>query len=90
MLRQPSPGCDFVVTHWGHGQGPDGRSDAETLLREVAALRADGRAMPPVMVFAGAGHVAENRTRALRLGAIGYTSERSALMSVIERTLAEV
>jgi hypothetical protein len=90
VLRRPSPGCDFVVTHWGHGQGLGGQSNAETLLREVAAMRADGRAMPPVMVFAGAGHEAENRTRALRLGAIGYTSDWAALMAVIERTLAEV
>ena len=68
---------------------PAGLSYAETLLREVAALRAGGLPMPPVMVFAGAGHEAENRVRALRLGAIGYTSDWSALMSVIERVLAE-
>ena len=89
VLRQTPQACDFVVTHWGHGQGPAGLSNAETLLREVAEARAGGLAMPPVVVFAGGGHEAENRVRALRLGAIGYTSDWSALMAVIERVLVE-
>ncbi|HET7203701.1 MAG TPA: SIR2 family protein [Steroidobacteraceae bacterium] len=89
LLQQP-PGFDLVLTHWGHGAGPDGMSNGEALLRETAALRARGVPMPPVMVFAGAGHEAENRRRALQLGAIGFTSNWAALMSVIERVLTDV
>jgi hypothetical protein len=89
-LLQQQAGFDLVLTHWGHGAGPAGMSNAEALLCETAALRARGLPMPPVMVFAGAGHEAVNRRRALQLGAIGYTSNWAALMSVIERVLAEV
>lgn len=87
---QTPPGFDLVLTHWGHGAGPDGMSNGEALLRATAALRADGVPMPPVMVFAGAGHEVVNRRRALQLGAIGFTSNWAALMSMIERVLAEV
>jgi hypothetical protein len=83
-------GFDLVLSHWGHGAGPDGVANGESLLRAVASWRADGRRAPPVMIFAGAGHEAENRKRALQLGAIGFTSDWSRLMSMIERVLADV
>ncbi|HEX9206921.1 MAG TPA: SIR2 family protein [Steroidobacteraceae bacterium] len=89
-LLQQRPGFDMVLTHWGHGAGPGGLSNGEALLRATAGLRAQGQPMPPVMVFAGAGHEAENRRRALQLGAIGFTSNWSRLMAVIERVLADV
>lgn len=89
-LLQQVTGLDLVLTHWGHGTGPGGISNAEALLRGTAALRALGVPAPPVMVFAGAGHEVVNRRRALQLGAIGFTSNRAALMSVIERVLVEV
>jgi hypothetical protein len=87
---QQRPGFDVVLSHWGHGTGPGGLSNAEALLCGVAGLRAGGVAMPPVIVFAGAGHASENRRRALQLGAIGYACEWPALMSMLERVLAEV
>ena len=79
------------VATWSsrYRQGLDGMANAEPLPREVAATSAYGRAMPPVVVFAGAGHEVENRMRALRLDAIGYACEWPLLMSVIERVLAE-
>jgi CheY-like chemotaxis protein len=89
LLQQP-PGFDMVLSHWGHGAGPAGMSNGEALLRATAQLRAQGQTMPPVMIFAGSGHEAENRRRALQLGAIGFTSDWSRLMSVIERVLADV
>jgi GNAT superfamily N-acetyltransferase len=88
LVQQP-PGFDLVLTHWGHGAAPAGMSNGEALLRETSALRGRGVPMPPVMVFAGAGHEAENRRRAMQLGAIGFTSNWAALMSVIERVLAD-
>jgi hypothetical protein len=81
---------DMVLSHWGHGAGPHGAANGESLLRAVAALRAAGGRAPPVMIFAGAGHEAQNRRRALQLGAIGFTSDWSRLMAVIERVLADV
>jgi hypothetical protein len=90
-LLQQRPGFfDMVLSHWGHGSGPDGMSNGEALLRATAGLRATGRPMPPVMIFAGAGHEAENRRRALQLGAIGFTADWARLMAVIERVLADV
>jgi CheY-like chemotaxis protein len=89
LIQQP-PGFDMVLSHWGHGAGPGGMSNGEALLRATAGLRANGQPMPPVMIFAGSGHEAENRRRALQLGAIGFTSDWSRLMSVIERVLADV
>jgi hypothetical protein len=90
-LLQQRPGFfDMVLSHWGHGSGPDGMSNGEALLRATAGLRALGQPMPPVMIFAGAGHEAENRRRALQLGAIGFTSDWARLMAVIERVLADV
>ncbi len=65
-------------------------SNGEALLRATAGLRATGQPMPPVMIFAGAGHEAENRRRALQLGAIGFTADWARLMAVIERVLADV
>jgi hypothetical protein len=89
VLQQP-PGFDLVLSHWGHGAGPDGLANGEALLRAMSQLRAQGLGMPPAMIFAGAGHEAENRRRALQLGAIGFTSDWSRLMAVIERVLADV
>lgn len=90
-LLEQQPGVfDLVLSHWGHGAGPEGTSNGEALLKAMAGLRATGRLMPPVMIFAGAGHEAENRRRALQLGAIGFTSHWARLMSVIERVLADV
>jgi CheY-like chemotaxis protein len=90
VLLQQEPGFDLVLTHWGHGAGPAGLANGEALLRAVSELRMQGRPAPPVLVFAGAGHEAENRSRALQLGAIGFTSDWSQLMSAIERVLADV
>lgn len=88
-LLQQEP-FDLALTHWGHGAGPGGLANGEALLRAVGELRMQGRPAPPVLVFAGAGHEAENRRRALQLGAIGFTSDWSRLMSAIERVLADV
>lgn len=88
QLREP-PGFDMVLTHWGHGRAPDGHANAEMLLRAVAGLRAQGTRVPPVMVFAGGSHAAENRRRALQLGAIGFTADWIELMMEIERVLTD-
>lgn len=90
LLRQQPGVFDMVLSHWGHGAGPDGMSNGEALLRAMAGLRATGQPVPPAMIFAGAGHEAENRRRALQLGAIGFTSNWARLMAVIERVLADV
>jgi CheY-like chemotaxis protein len=87
-LREPR-GFDMVLTHWGHARGPGGVANAEALLRAVAGLRAQGAPTPPVLVFAGGNHAAENRRRALQLGAIGYTANWIELMMEIERVLAD-
>jgi hypothetical protein len=80
---------DVVISHWGDGLQPDGRSNAEALLREVSAGRAEGHPVAPVLIFAGSEHEAENRRRALTLGAAEYVSSWADLMAVLERTLAE-
>lgn len=85
-----SPPFDLVLSHWGHGAGPDGLPNGAVLLRAASERRAAGRPAPPVVVFAGAGHEAENRSVALRLGAIDFTSEWPRLMAVIERVLSEL
>jgi CheY-like chemotaxis protein len=89
QLQQP-PGFDLVLSHWGPGAGRQGADDGETLLRSVAHLRGDGFAMPPVMIFTGQGHESQVRSRALQMGAIGFTSDWTRLLATIERVLADV
>lgn len=81
------PPFDLVISHWGHGQGPGGRPNGEMLLRAAAARRVQGRATVPIVIFAGVQHAADNRRRALGLGALGFTSEWQVLMGFIERVL---
>jgi hypothetical protein len=88
MLRE-ADGFDIVLTHWGHGAGPGGVANGEAMLRAAAALRAHGRSVPPILVFAGSGHEIENRRRALQLGALCFTSDWSRLMAVVEQVLTE-
>ena len=83
------PPLDLVISHWGHGQAPDGGANGAALLRAAAVRRAEGKGTPPIVIFGGADFEAENRRRALGLGALGFTSEWPVLMSLIERTLGQ-
>ena len=83
------PSLSLVITHWGYGMGPEGRANGEELLRAAAGHRALGKGVAPIVVFAGADHEAENRQRALQLGAVEFTSQWQMLMTVIDRVLAE-
>jgi CheY-like chemotaxis protein len=89
QLLRESNGFDLVLTHWGHGAGPNGMAEGEALLRAVSGLRAQGIPAPPVLVFAGAGHERENRRRALKLGALYFATDWPQLMAVMEQVLAE-
>lgn len=88
QLRRP-PGFDLVVAHWRLDAGRHDSIDGEALLRAVASLRAGGAPVPPVTIFAGAGHGPEERGRALHLRAIGFTSDWAHLMTAIEHLLAD-
>jgi CheY-like chemotaxis protein len=89
QLQQP-PGFDLVLSHWGTCAAPQGADDGETLLRAVAHLRGNGLAMPPVMIFTDTSRDPQDRSRALQLGALGFTSDWTRLMASIERVLADV
>jgi hypothetical protein len=83
------PPFDLIISHWGHGLGPDGTSNGETLLRAAAARHAQGGETAPIVIFGGPEFAAENRRRALSLGAFAFTSEWQALMGAIERVLGD-
>jgi hypothetical protein len=87
-LGQP-PGFDLVVSNWRPEVGTGDGANDEALLQAVAALRARGVSMPPVLVHAGAETNPQRRCRALQLGAIGYTCDWTRLMAAIESVLAE-
>jgi SIR2-like domain len=89
-LLRDTPPFDLLISHWGHGRGPEGQPNGEALLREVARMRAEGRPMPPVLIFAGAESAGANRRRALQLGALGFTSDWTQLMTILERALTDV
>jgi CheY-like chemotaxis protein len=78
---------DLVVSHWGHGLYRDGRANGEELLRRLSQRRADGAPAAPVIVFAGGRFEAENRRRALGLGAVEFVSRWEDLIAVLERVL---
>ena len=59
------------------------------LLRAAAVRRAEGKGTPPIVIFGGADFEAQNRRRALGLGALGFTSEWPVLLGLIERTLGQ-
>jgi hypothetical protein len=81
---------DLVISHWGHGLGPDGRADGEELLCRISRLRAAGSAVAPVVIFSGGGEFEPiNRRRALDLGAVELVSRWEDLMAVLERVLAQ-
>jgi len=80
---------DLVISHWGHGLGAGGHSNAEELLRWISKHRAQGTALPPVVVFASPSpYEAANRQRALSLGAMDLVADWRELMTVLERTLS--
>ncbi len=81
---------DLVISHWGYGEGPGGRPNGEALLQAAAQRRAQGRGTAPVVIFAGPDYEAENRRRALGLGAFAFTSDWQVLMGAIERVLGPV
>ena len=66
-----------------------GIANGEELLRRAARLRADGIAVPPIVIFAGGGFEATNRRRALELGAAEFVSRWEDLITVLERVLGE-
>lgn len=77
---QRDPPYDLVITRWGwhpHERPADGE---ELLL----GMRARGFHVP-VVVFASGFKADENRERALRLGALEYTSSWDALFEAIDR-----
>ena len=79
LARLSTNDYDLVITRWGwHAHRP---ADGEELL--VAMRAADRRV--PVVVFASGFKAAENRERALRLGALEYTSSWDALFEAIDR-----
>ena len=78
---------DLVVSHWGHGLYRDGHANGEELLRRLSLRRADGAPAAPVIVFAGGSFEAENRRRALGLGAVEFVSRWEDLIVVLERVL---
>jgi len=84
-----APPFDLVISHWGHGLGPDGSPNGEALLRAAAARRAQGKGTAPIVIFGGPDFAAENRHRALGLGAFAFTAEWQALMGAIERVLGD-
>lgn len=59
------------------------------LLRAAAVRRVEGKGTPPIVIFGGAEFEAQNRRRALGLGALGFTSEWPVLMGLTEQTLGQ-
>jgi CheY-like chemotaxis protein len=84
-----TPPFDLIISHWGHGLGPDGCSNGEALLRAAAVRRARGEGAAPIVIFGGPEFARQNRRRALSLGAFAFTSEWQALMGAIERVLGD-
>lgn len=78
-LQAPDAKYDLVITRWGHHHKRD--ADAVVLLK---AMRREGVEVPSV-VFASGDFGDENRERALRLGALEYTSHWETLFEVIDR-----
>lgn len=70
---------DLVITRWGHH--PRSAPDAVVLLEAMREMSEH----VPVVVFASGAFADENRERALRLGALEYTSSWEALFEVIDR-----
>ena len=89
VWRDDDPPFDLVISQRGHGQAPDGGASGAALLRAAAVRRAEGKGTPPIVIFGGSDFEAENRRRALGLGALGLTSEWPMLMGLIERTLGQ-
>lgn len=79
---------DLVISHWGYGLY-QGRPNGEELLRRMAKNRAEGTPLPPVVIFASGDHEAENRRRALSLGAAEFASQWEDLIALVERLLSE-
>lgn len=79
---------DLVISHWGHSLF-QGVPNGEELLRRVSTLRASGKPMPPVIIFAGPHHQVENRRRAFGLGAAEFVSRWEDLMAMIETLLSD-
>jgi CheY-like chemotaxis protein len=79
MARLAAGAYDLVLSRWGHT--PGGVPDAVTLLERMR--RQDVRA--PLIIFAWRQHAAENRERALRLGALEYVSTWETLFQLIDR-----
>jgi len=84
-----APPFDLIISHWGHGLGPDGSPNGEALLRAAAIRRAQGGGTAPIVIFGSPEFAAENRQRALSLGAFAFTSEWQALMGAVERVLGD-
>jgi hypothetical protein len=78
---------DLVISHWGHGLYQGEHANGEELLRRLAARRAAGVPVAPVIIFAGGGFEAENRRHALGLGAAELVSRWEDLIAVLERVL---
>jgi hypothetical protein len=89
-LLSGGDGWDLVISHWGHGMVRGERAHGEELLRHIAGRRAAGEAAPAVVIFAGGGdYEAQNRRRALGLGAAEFVSRWEDLIAVLERVLGE-
>ena len=88
-LASDGPSFDLVISHWGYDTVANSAT-AVNLLQRIAQLRAEGRAVGPVVIFASGGeHEAHNRSVALRFGAAAYETRWGALMVTIERLLPE-
>lgn len=87
LLADQAEDFDLIISHWGHDP-TTGDANGARLLRSVAAQRAAGRDLGPVVIFSsGRDNQAENRRRALRLGAVAYVTRWEDLMATLERYL---
>lgn len=75
-----------VISHWGHSLYQD-RPNGEELLRRLSKSRAEGKHMPPTIIFASGDHEKENRETALSLGAVEFVSRWEDLIEITERLL---
>jgi SIR2-like domain len=80
-LELASVDGDLVITHWGHGFGPEGGSVGEYVLGEIHRRAIE----TPVIVFSSGGHADANKTAAMRLGATSYEYTWEGLFQEINR-----
>lgn len=80
-LSMATERADLILTHWGHGLGPDGGSVAEYLLRQVRTRDLE----VPTMVFASGDHADANKVAAMKLGATSYEYTWEGLFQEIGR-----